>query len=246
MSTYVMSDIHGCYSAFQAMLGKIDFSKDDRLIIAGDMIDRGPENLEMLKWFSEKPENIEVLMGNHEYEFAFENVPEILKNFEPGYSDNTFKNIKIDPYYDPYCTIRDLKKKGVNPQQLYDWALALRELPYYKILTINGKRFIIVHAAYISPDKYKKLYGSLIGIECDYIWNRCAFMYDEGEGDTLVFGHTPTIASEGYFADGNVFRADFNGNAFINIDCGYVHKKKYPNAKLAAIRLEDEEVFYVN
>ena len=50
----------------------------------------------------------------------------------------------------------------------------------------------------------------------EYMWNRYAFMYDEGKGDTLVFGHTPTVASEGYFADGNIFKEDFNGNRFIN------------------------------
>ena len=48
MSTYVISDIHGCFSAFQRMLEKINFSDNDKLIIAGDIIDRGPENYEML------------------------------------------------------------------------------------------------------------------------------------------------------------------------------------------------------
>ena len=39
MSTYVMSDIHGCYNEFMDMINEINFSKEDKLIIAGDYID---------------------------------------------------------------------------------------------------------------------------------------------------------------------------------------------------------------
>ncbi|HBA49121.1 MAG TPA: serine/threonine protein phosphatase, partial [Lachnospiraceae bacterium] len=38
MSTYAISDIHGCYNELLAMLEKINFSKSDRLILAGDYI----------------------------------------------------------------------------------------------------------------------------------------------------------------------------------------------------------------
>lgn len=39
--TYVMSDLHGMYDKFIAMLEKIDFSDSDELFIIGDIIDRG-------------------------------------------------------------------------------------------------------------------------------------------------------------------------------------------------------------
>ena len=245
MSTYVMSDLHGCFSAFCKMLDHIGFDKMDRLIIAGDIIDRGPENYEMLKWMEKKPENVEILMGNHEYDFAFEYVPEILSRTDPFGAGYSSELRYVDPYFDPYGTIRELKKRGVSPGRLEHWAESMRDFSYYKILNVNDKRVIIVHAAYISPEKYKKLYGSLNGIEREYTWNRYAFMYDEGKGDTIVFGHKPTISYEGYFADGNIFRQDFNGNTFINIDCGYVHRDRHPNGKLAALRLEDEIEFYI-
>lgn len=41
MSTYVMSDIHGCYEEYRKMLDKIRFSKEDILYILGDILDRG-------------------------------------------------------------------------------------------------------------------------------------------------------------------------------------------------------------
>ena len=70
MSTYVMSDIHGCYNVFLSMLERISFSAMDYLILAGDYIDRGKQSYEMLKWIEQCPSNALLLRGNHEEEFA--------------------------------------------------------------------------------------------------------------------------------------------------------------------------------
>ena len=69
MNTYVMSDIHGCYDEFQQMLEKIHFSDRDLLICAGDYIDRGTKNYEMMSWISNAPENVVFVRGNHDEEF---------------------------------------------------------------------------------------------------------------------------------------------------------------------------------
>lgn len=70
MSTYVMIDIHGCYDKFISMLEKIRFSGNDSLIVAGDLIDRGTQSYEMLKWAEQCPSNITLLRGNHEEKFS--------------------------------------------------------------------------------------------------------------------------------------------------------------------------------
>ena len=67
--TYVMSDLHGCFDELNAMLAKIGFSDQDKLILAGDYIDRGSQNYEMLCWMEQVPQNILLLRGNHEEEF---------------------------------------------------------------------------------------------------------------------------------------------------------------------------------
>ena len=46
---YVTSDIHGCRREFEALLKKIKFSSQDTLYIIGDMIDRGPDSMGVLK-----------------------------------------------------------------------------------------------------------------------------------------------------------------------------------------------------
>ena len=67
MSTYCISDIHGCFDEFQDMLKLINFQKEDELYILGDIIDRGPQSAEMLWYATEKaPANVHFLLGNHE------------------------------------------------------------------------------------------------------------------------------------------------------------------------------------
>ena len=51
--TYIMSDLHGCFDELNAMLAKIGFSDQDKLILAGDYIDRGSQNYEMLCWMEQ-------------------------------------------------------------------------------------------------------------------------------------------------------------------------------------------------
>lgn len=71
MSTYIMTDIHGHYNAMGKMFDKIGFSAADRLVCAGDYIDRGPKNYEMLRWIEAPGENVILVRGSHDEEFAY-------------------------------------------------------------------------------------------------------------------------------------------------------------------------------
>lgn len=66
MSTYIMSDIHGEADMFHALLQKMNFSQSDTLYILGDVIDRGPDGIHLLKEIKKTP-NMIMLLGNHEY-----------------------------------------------------------------------------------------------------------------------------------------------------------------------------------
>lgn len=66
---YLISDIHGQYNDFRKILKKIAFDRGkDRLIILGDILDRGPEGIRLLEYI--KPylmdHSMELLLGNHE------------------------------------------------------------------------------------------------------------------------------------------------------------------------------------
>ena len=65
INVYVMSDIHGNYDKFHKMLDKINFSENDKLIILGDIIDRGPDGIKLILEISAM-DNVKYLGGNHE------------------------------------------------------------------------------------------------------------------------------------------------------------------------------------
>ena len=46
---YVMSDIHGCDARYRNILKQIRLKADDHLYILGDVIDRGPNGLGILR-----------------------------------------------------------------------------------------------------------------------------------------------------------------------------------------------------
>lgn len=71
MRKFFVSDIHGQYYAFTKLLEKAKFDPVvDRLIIGGDMIDRGPDSALVVKEVRELsesyPENVFPILGNHE------------------------------------------------------------------------------------------------------------------------------------------------------------------------------------
>ncbi len=63
---YIMSDIHGRKDRFDDVLKQIQLAKNDTLYILGNVIDRNPDGITLLKYIMSKP-NIKMLLGNHEY-----------------------------------------------------------------------------------------------------------------------------------------------------------------------------------
>lgn len=60
-----IGDIHGCYDELQSLLLKCSWDpKSDRLILLGDLVDRGSNSGKVVRWAREN--NIEVVRGNHD------------------------------------------------------------------------------------------------------------------------------------------------------------------------------------
>ena len=54
MSTWAIGDIQGCFETLHRLLQAIDYKADrDRLILLGDLVNRGPDSLEVLRWARE-------------------------------------------------------------------------------------------------------------------------------------------------------------------------------------------------
>lgn len=59
-----IGDIHGCHKEFEDLLDKLDLKKDDRLILLGDLISRGPDSGKVVALAREYA--TASLLGNHE------------------------------------------------------------------------------------------------------------------------------------------------------------------------------------
>jgi hypothetical protein len=62
--TIVIGDIHGCIDELRALLVKVDYIARDRVISLGDLLDRGPDPVGVVKFVREQ--KWAVVLGNHE------------------------------------------------------------------------------------------------------------------------------------------------------------------------------------
>ena len=70
MSTWAITDIHGCAYTFESLLRTIDFTRDDTLFLLGDYMDRGPRSKDVLDTILRLRNDgytVECLLGNHDW-----------------------------------------------------------------------------------------------------------------------------------------------------------------------------------
>lgn len=52
MKTFVIGDIHGYFTEIQALLDINGVANDDRIIALGDIVDRGPDSVQVLDFLN--------------------------------------------------------------------------------------------------------------------------------------------------------------------------------------------------
>lgn len=63
--TILIGDIHGCWDELRDLFDAIALTDDDIVVSVGDLVDRGPDPIEVVDWFRARP-NAVVVCGNHE------------------------------------------------------------------------------------------------------------------------------------------------------------------------------------
>lgn len=127
---YIVSDVHGCYSELMQLLKKVKFNDKDTLIIAGDIIDRGKENIKMID-FVMNSNNVIQTMGNHEYMMI-----DWLKT--PDINDRLWLGNGGD------ATLKEITKSSIG--FIKKATSYISKLPYYYEIAMNGNKYVIAHA----------------------------------------------------------------------------------------------------
>jgi hypothetical protein len=120
---------------------------------------------------------------------------------------------------------------GYSLDDLLEMAKFFKALPDYYIENVNGKDIRLIHA-YCKKNLNETTHD-------DFIWGRDFAETDEFcEGETVIYGHTPTIFDG---KDGNIeicINEQINA-VKVNIDCGCVYGNK-----LCILRLDDMRYWY--
>lgn len=230
---YVMSDLHGCFEEFKAMLNKIGFRLSDELYIIGDVIDRGPSPIKLLKYIMEQP-NIHLILGNHESMMIHAVCnPDLDKKETEKFNQSVDTKINQELWLKNGGVITErqyMKLKKDDKIKVYNYLLSL---PLLKEIRAQDKDYILIHGG-IYDGFVKDLESG--SVSEDILWAYFQSLSKDDEiisGKTFVFGHTPTCE---YGYDNKIISL---GDKYL-VDCGCVF-----GYSLGCLCLDNDECFYV-
>lgn len=236
---YVCSDLHGQYEMYKRMLDTIRFCPEDELYILGDVIDRGPEPIDLLLDILMNP-SVHLLAGNHE--------DMMLQAYRTG-DYSLWKRNGAATTIRQFSRLSD-RSKDILLSRLSSLPILIPDL------TVNGRTFYLTHAGLVQRILNGPLrYSDAESFErTEILWSRALAdgkpikslvpdeIYDHYRGRIVIFGHTPTPfckfgtstgAKKPHIAYGS------SGHR-IAIDCGAA-----TGLQLGCLRLEDRREFYL-
>lgn len=234
MAVYAISDIHGEYDMFMDILEQISLNDTDTLYVLGDILDRGPHPIKVLKKLMEMP-NAVCLVGNHEL-MALKSLRFLLQEITTE-SINNLDAETLNGYLSWYelnggqKTIDEFRALSIDERN--DLLEFMMDFSVYEEISVAGCDYILVHAGLggFYPGKNMGEYTLK-----ELVWDRADYNVKYFSDKYVVTGHTPTQFIDGNPRPGFIYRH----NNHIAIDCGAY----FPSGRLAAICLDTGEEFY--
>ena len=229
---YVMSDLHGRYDLFCAMLERIRFGEEDELYILGDLCDRGHQSAQ-LYWDVMGRDNVHCVMGNHE-SMLLEALPHAF-----GFLQHAGYAATLDLDVWNACgggrTCASFLELGAEKvRMIYEY---VKVLPPYRVVEVEGRRYLMVHAGLEHYDRTRLLADyapeELMWYSLNYHDTYYPMLFDR-----VLVGHTPTFLLN-HTTPATVFYG--RGNV-INLDCGAAFS--LDGGRLACLCLNTMAVFY--
>lgn len=114
MATYAVGDLQGCLSPLRCLLQEVDFSPSrDQLWLVGDLVNRGPQSLETLRFLFDMRHAVTSVLGNHDLHLLA-----VAHNIERLKRSDTLKPILDAPdRSDLLDWLRHLKLMHYDPQR---------------------------------------------------------------------------------------------------------------------------------
>lgn len=96
MATYAIGDIQGCFQALTQLLDKIQFDPArDRLWLVGDLVNRGPDSVQVLQWAMGLGARAITVLGNHDLHLLA-----LAEGFVPAHRGDTLDEVLAAPERD--------------------------------------------------------------------------------------------------------------------------------------------------
>ena len=220
---------------------QIDLQPSDKLYVLGDVIDRYPDGIKILRRIMKMP-NAEMLLGNHEYM--------MLNALNDPYDENdpleAFDHEGVvSLWYRNGGWVTHNYLKHIRKEIRTEIFTYLRALPLNIDIEVNGTKYKLVHGAPVNHyEEYKNRFDDATKFA---VWKRWRKYDSEPEGCVMIFGHTPTIE----FQNANPLKIwHAPSQKRIGIDCGSGFpevenpKRHRHNGRLACLRLDDMTEFY--
>lgn len=232
---YCISDVHGEYTKYRQLFGKINLQEEDTLYLLGDILDRGAQSMELLLDMMRRP-NVVPIFGNHEImaltvlpqlaaEITEDSIAVLDKNTD--FTENLVQWIENGGQ----ATIDSLRNLSRKKQQ--EILKYLGEFSLYEEIRINNQKYLLVHSVPTNLEEGKAIEDYNL---FELIWGRSNYDTPYRSDTIMVTGHTPTRLITAHNGSNTIFRNQYH----IAIDCGASYK-----GRLGAICLDTGEEYYV-